>query len=129
MSTLPPEPSYDANIPIISSAGGTSVAYLDPNSPESIMKKTTLVQAQGRVDTKYDVDLKKVKENFSSASSASSCLNSDKKNDIYILYIFVTLLLMTLFTQTTQFRKLFVLSLASLLLVITIYLLQKDVRY
>lgn len=126
MSTLPPEPSYDPNIPIISSAGGTSVAYLDPNSPESIMKKTTLTQAQSKVDTKYDVDLKKVKENF---LSFSSCLNSDKKNDIYILYIFVTLLLMTLFTQTTQFRKLFVLSLASLLLVITIYLLQKDVRY
>jgi hypothetical protein len=123
MSTLPPEPSYDPNIPIISSAGGTSVAYLDPNSPESIMKKTTLVQAQGRVDTKYDVDLKKVKENFSSDS-----LSSDRKNDIYILYIFVTLLIMTLFTQTTQFRKLFVLSLASLLLVITIYLLQKDAR-
>jgi hypothetical protein len=123
MSTLPPEPSYDPNIPIISSAGGTSVAYLDPNSPESIMKKTTLVQAQGRVDTKYDVDLKKVKEKFCSDS-----LSSDRKNDIYILYIFVTLLIMTLFTQTTQFRKLFVLSLASLLLVITIYLLQKDAR-
>lgn len=126
MSTLPPEPSYDANIPIISSAGGTSVAYQDPNSPESIMKKTTLAQAQGRVDTKYDVDLKKVKEKFSTYSSCSK--QSDRKNDIYILYIFVTLLLMTLFTQTTQFRKLFVLSLASLLLVITIYLLQKDVR-
>jgi hypothetical protein len=123
MSTLPPEPSYDPNIPIISSAGGTSVAYLDPNSPESIMKKTTLVQAQGRVDTKFDVDLKKVKEKFCSDS-----LSSDRKNDIYILYIFVTLLIMTLFTQTTQFRKLFVLSLASLLLVITIYLLQKDAR-
>jgi hypothetical protein len=124
MSTLPPEPSYDPNIPIISSAGGTSVAYLDPNSPESIMKKTTLVQAQGRVDTKYDVDLKKVKEKFRSYSKPSY-----KKNDIYILYIFVTLLIMTLFTQTTQFKKLFVLSLASLLLAITIYLLQKDVRY
>lgn len=126
MSTLPPEPSYDPNIPIISSAGGTSVAYQDPNSPESIMKKTTLAQAQSKVDTKYDVDLKKVKEKFSTHSSCSK--HSDRKNDIYILYIFVTLLLMTLFTQTTQFRKLFVLSLASLLLVITIYLLQKDVR-
>ena len=124
MSTLPPEPSYDPIIPIISSAGGTSVAYLDPNSPESIMKKTTLVQAQGRVDTKFDVDLKKVKEKFCSDS-----LSSDRKNDIYILYIFFSLLILTLFTKTTQFRKLFVLSLASLLLVITIYLLQKDVRY
>lgn len=56
MSTLPPTPSYNANVPIISSAGGTSAAYKDPNSPESIMKKTTLVQAQTSVDTAYDVD-------------------------------------------------------------------------
>jgi len=124
MSTLPPEPSYDPNIPIISSAGGTSVAYQDPNSPESIMKKTTLVHAQGQVDTKYDVDLKKVKEKFCSYSLSSE----RKKETIYILYGFVTLLLMTLFTQTTEPRKIFVLSLASLLLVITIYLLQRDVR-
>jgi len=124
MSTLPPEPSYDPNIPIISSDGGTSVAYQDPNSPESIMKKTTLVHAQGQVDTKYDVDLKKVKEKFCSYSLSSE----RKKETIYILYGFVTLLLMTLFTQTTEPRKIFVLSLASLLLVITIYLLQRDVR-
>ena len=57
MSTLPPKPSYNPNIPIISSAGGTSVAYKDPNSPESIMKKTTEVNAQAAVDSSYDVNV------------------------------------------------------------------------
>jgi len=55
-STLPPDPSFNPHIPIISSAGGTPVAYEDPNSPESIMKRTTLVKAQGAVNSKYDVD-------------------------------------------------------------------------
>jgi hypothetical protein len=119
MSTLPPEPTYNANIPIISSAGGTAVAYKDPNSPESIMKKATLVQAQGQVDTKYDVNLDAVsKEGFQVSTPT----------DVYILYIFVTLLLITLFTQTTKLRKIFILSLASLLLVLSIYLLQRNVR-
>ena len=119
MSTLPPEPTYNPNIPIISSAGGTSVAYKDPNSPESIMKKATLLHAQGAVDSKYDVNPATIKESF------CSCMNKSTTH-VYILYVFVTLLLITLFTQTTLYRKLFVLSLASLLLVITIFLLQKD---
>jgi hypothetical protein len=117
MSTLPPEPTYNANIPIISSAGGTAVAYKDPNSPESIMKKTTLAQAQSKVDTKFDVNLAAV-EGFQVYTYT----------DVYILYVFVTLLLITLFTQTTKLRKLFILSLASLLLVLSIYLLQRNVR-
>jgi hypothetical protein len=118
MSTLPPEPSYNPNIPIISSAGGTAVAYKDPNSPESIMKKATLVQAQGQVDTKFDVNLDAV-EGFSKQTTPT---------DVYILYVFVTLLLITLFTQTTKIRKIFILSLASVLLLISIYLLQRNVR-
>ena len=64
-TTLPPTPSFNPHIPIITSSGGTAVAYKDPNSPESIMKKTTLVQAQAAVDSTFDVDLAKV-EGFSS---------------------------------------------------------------
>jgi hypothetical protein len=119
MSTLPPEPTYNPNIPIISSAGGTAVAYKDPNSPESIMKKATLVQAQSQVDSKYDVNLAAVtKEGFQVSTMT----------EVYILFIFVTLLLITLFTQTTKMRKLFILTLASLLLLLSIYLLQRNVR-
>jgi hypothetical protein len=52
---LPPAPAVNRNVPVITSAGGTSAAYNDPSSPESIMKKTTLVQAQGVTDTRFDV--------------------------------------------------------------------------
>ena len=94
------------------------MAYQDPNSPESIMKKTTLAHAQGQVDTKFDVNLAAVKEGFSQRSMT----------EVYILYVFVTLLLITLFTQSTTSRKLFILTLASLLLVLSISLLQRNVR-
>jgi hypothetical protein len=117
MSTLPPEPTYNPNVPVISSAGGTAAAYKDPNSPESIMKKTTLAKAQGQVDTKFDVNLAAV-EGFQVGTMT----------EVYILYVFVTLLLITLFTQTTKPRKLFILSLASFLLLLSIYLLQRNVR-
>lgn len=57
MSTLLPTPTYNPHIPVITSAGGTSVAYQNPNSPESILRKTTQIQVQSAVDTKYDVAL------------------------------------------------------------------------
>jgi hypothetical protein len=53
-STLRPTPSYNANIPVVTAAGGTESAYKDPNSPESILKKTTELNAQTAVDTKFD---------------------------------------------------------------------------
>ena len=110
MSTLAPEPTYNPNIPIISSAGGTSVAYKDPNSPESIMKKTTLVHAQGAVDTKYDVNMQAV-------TTEGFCDYKSK----YILYFFLFALLIILFTQKLKANgKLYILSLASLLLALTI---------
>ena len=49
-----PTPPYNPNIPIVTSAGGTTVAYKDPNSPESLMKKVTLLNAQTAVDRKFD---------------------------------------------------------------------------
>ena len=111
MSTLPPTPTYNPNIPIISSAGGTAVAYKDPNSPESIMKETTLLQAQSIVDTTYDIDLKaeKKKEGF-----------GDYKNIKYILYFFVFLLLLTLFTRKTKRGQMYILFLASTLFIASI---------
>jgi len=65
MSTLPTIPSYNPNIPIISSAGGTAAAYEDPNSPESTMKKVTELQVQSKVDTKYNVNVSPYYEGFS----------------------------------------------------------------
>jgi hypothetical protein len=55
MAALPPAPTVNRDVPVITSAGGSSAAYKDPNSPESIMKKTTQTEAQGITDTRFDV--------------------------------------------------------------------------
>ena len=55
MSTLPPKPVFDPNVPIVSSAGGSTAAYKDPTSAESIMRKTATVNAQAIVDSQFDV--------------------------------------------------------------------------
>jgi hypothetical protein len=124
MSTLPPFPTFNANIPIISSAGGTAVAYKDPKSPESIMKKTTLLQAQTTVDTAYDVDLNKVKEEFRGFSGKG--IRGGKS----ILYFFVFLLVIALFTQKKRFGKIYIAFLVTVLLVIAIFLLNgRDFSY
>lgn len=52
---LPPVPLVNRDVPVITSAGGGSAAYKDPNSPESIMKKTTQTEAQSITDTRFDV--------------------------------------------------------------------------
>ena len=114
MSTLPPTPQFNPNIPIISSAGGTAVAYSNPKSPESIMKKTTLLQAQGQIDTMYDVDLKK--EAFRGFNRFRT-RNTGKG----VIYTFIFLLLILLFTQKKRGGKIYIVLLASLLLIITIW--------
>jgi len=111
MSTLPPTPEFNPNIPIISSAGGTEVAYKNPKSPESIMKKTTLLQAQGSVDTMYDVDLKK--EGFKG-------FRGFRGGRLYVMYSFILLLIIALFTQKKRAGKMYIALLASVLLIITI---------
>jgi len=111
MSTLPPTPTFNANIPVITSAGGTSVAYKDPKSPESIMKKTTLLNAQTVVDTTYDIDLKAL-----GAHHEGFCDYKSKD----ILYVFIILLLLTLFTQKKKSATIYIMFLASILLLLAI---------
>jgi hypothetical protein len=64
MSTLPPTPVVDPNIPIVTPNGGSSAAYNDPNSPESIMKKTHTMNVQSKTDSKYDVAVSPYVESF-----------------------------------------------------------------
>ena len=54
-ATLPPAPPVNRDVPVITSAGGSSAAYKDPNSPEAIMRKTTQTEAQSITDTRFDV--------------------------------------------------------------------------
>ena len=113
MSTLPPTPSYDPNVPIVSSAGGTSSAYKDPNSPESIMRKTAQLNVQSIVDSKYDV-----KENFYGCTA--SRISSFGMIILFLISIF-------LFTVIRRTAKGFLLSLAFILLVMLLVLQKKNV--
>jgi len=125
MSTLPPTPSYNANVPVVTSSGGTSAAYKDPNSPESIMKKTTLVQAQTAVDTGYDVNHNDpaVKEGF----RGFRMRGKGSKNDRYVSIFFLIAVLFILFARgktLKAYAKVFFSLLAGALIIITIILQQ-----
>ena len=118
MSTLPPNPSFNPNIPIVSSAGGTSAAYKNPNSPESIMKTLTILQVQTAVDQKYDVAQSPYhKETFVNFSSSSDMIR------ILIACIIILLICLVAFKTLRFVAKVFLLTLAvvSSLLVIHLY--------
>ena len=124
MSTLPPTPSYNANVPVVTSSGGTSAAYKDPNSPESIMKKTTLVKAQAAVDTTFDVnhDDPAVKEGFKGRG-----FRGRGKNDRYVSIFFLSAVLFILFSRgktLKPYAKVFLSLLAGVIVIITIFLQQ-----
>lgn len=123
MSTLPPTPSYNPNVPVVTSSGGTSAAYKDPNSPESIMKKTTLVQAQAAVDTTFDVNQEALKEGFKGRGFRSK----GGKNDRYISIFFLIAVLFIMFSRgktLKPYAKVFLSLLAGVLIIITIILQQ-----
>ena len=108
-----PIPSFNPNIPVVTSAGGTSVAYKDPNSPESIMKKVAQVQAQAIVDTRYDVPPSSTHEPFLASSRPQLPLYSyefaligmllflffyvKKQNRVAFLLLIVLVILFTFF--------------------------------
>lgn len=115
MSTLPPTPSYNPNIPIITSAGGTTAAYKDPNSPESILKKTTTIQAQAAVDSKYDVAQNAYKQGFKNYRKRSSGARPTLLTFIILLFV-----LLVVFKTLKFVAKLFLASLAVILLLILI---------
>ena len=107
-STLPPDPSFNPHIPIISSAGGTPVAYEDPNSPESIMKRTTLVKAQGAVNSKYDVDPSAALPPAQAAQAIEGfTMNS---NYTYILFSLILLLFLVKYPKVLRKNKLLLLA-------------------
>jgi hypothetical protein len=122
MSTLPPTPSYNPNIPVVTSSGGTSAAYKDPNSPESIMKKTTQVQAQTAVDTSYDVN-----HNDPAVKEAFRGFGRRGRNDKYVSIFFLIAILFIVFSRGKSLKpyaKVFFSLLAGVLIIITIMLQQ-----
>ena len=79
------------------------------------MKKTTLLEAQGAVDTTYDVDLKK--EGFKGFKG----FRKFRGRSVYAIYAFILLLLIALFTQRKKAGKIYIATLASVLVIITIW--------
>ncbi len=102
MSTLPPEPKYNPNVPVVTPGGGTTSAYKDPNSPESIMKKVAVTEAQAQVDSRYDVYEK---------------FQNRKQHTLLLPFLF--LLIILLFTKTRkETANIYIFCVASVLLIL-----------
>jgi hypothetical protein len=123
MSTLPPTPSYNANIPVLTSAGGTAAAYKDPNSPESLMKKTKALEVQATVDSTFDVAVSPY-EGFKGTRSSST----KKKSIRSTLITFIIIILIVLFVyKALKFAaKVFLVVLAVILLVLLARFIQNE---
>ena len=115
MTTLPPTPSFNPNVPVITSAGGTTAAYKDPNSPESILRKTTQTQAQAAVDRKYDVAQTAYTQGFKNFKGGRSGARPTLLTFIILLFIILVIF------KTLKFAaKVFIASIAVILLLILI---------
>ena len=126
MSTLPPEPTFNKNVPIISSAGGTADAYNDPKSPESIMRNTAMVEAQTSVNAKYDVDLEKEKKKEGFKGKKGLRKPKTMLQKIFMFFSLIALLFITLANHKKNKKSFLILFLASAFLLITIYFIQND---
>jgi hypothetical protein len=125
-STLPPTPSYDPNVPVLTSAGGTAAAYSDPNSPESLLKRTKELEVQATVDSLYDVNVNpyEKKEGFRGFRFSTSSMS--KKVSRSILTAFLILLLLILFTvkSLTKGAKVYLVVLSVVFFVLLAYSIQ-----
>ena len=116
-STLPPIPSFNKDVPVVTSAGGTADAYKDPNSPESILKKTATLQAQVAVDQRYDVAVSPYYEPFT---------NYETTSIIQSLLIFIILTFIMLVSIKTFLLRTFILTFANILIFFVIHLSVDD---
>ena len=118
-STLAPTPSFNPNIPILGPRGGKKDSYIDPNSPESILKKITTLQVQAAVDTKYDVARSPYYEETESFTNPSSFPDVIRILLVFIIAIFCMLVVYKTFKFSA---KLFLLSIAVLLMILVIHI-------
>jgi hypothetical protein len=109
MSTLPPSPTYDPNVPVVSSAGGGSAAYKDPNSPESIMRKTATLDAQAKMDSRYDV-----------AEGYTSRMKTKRSSSVFMFLVFLILVVFFGWKLVKFAAKVFLGFLAVILLLVII---------
>jgi len=120
-----PIPAYSPNVPIISKSGGDPDAYNDPNSPESIVKKTAEMNAQVAVDSMYDVKTNNFHENKPIKESFS---NYDTSTSVNTIIVLITLLLLILFMNKNLKRqaKLYIIFVASVFIILVIRMHIRD---
>lgn len=91
MASSFPTPPFNPNIPVITPEGGTSVAYKDPNSPESLMRNVATINAQAIIDRKFD----------SNAPTHESFISSNTY-EYYSIYILVLLFFIFFFYKSIK---------------------------
>ena len=123
MSTLPPTPVADPNIPIVTPNGGSAAAYNDPNSPESIMKKTHSMNVQSKTDSKFDVASSPYESFQASQAAQGAPIVSVDRSIIWLFLIGLCLFIAYRYIRPRKYRPyLFV---AVFLLLLTMYIYQK----
>jgi hypothetical protein len=103
----------DTNIPVITPAGGTSIAYEDPNSPESIMKKTAEANVQAIIDQQYDTQVnpyesKKKKEGFKSNNFNFSSLKLSNFDFLFNIAIIIFLVILYFIPSLKKVNLIFI---------------------
>jgi len=123
MSTLPPTPLADPNIPIVTPNGGSAAAYNDPNSPESIMKKTHSMNVQSKTDSKFDVASSPYESFQAAQASQAAPIVTVDRSIIWLFLIGLCLSIAYRYIRPRKYRPyLFV---AVFLLLLTMYIYQK----
>ena len=103
----------DTNIPVVTPEGGTSMAYQDPNSPESIMKKTAEANVQAIVDQQYDTqsnpyESKKKKEGFKSNKFNFSSLKLSNFDFLFNIAIIIFLVILYFIPSLKKVNMIFI---------------------
>lgn len=121
-----PIPAYSPHVPIISKSGGDPDAYNDPNSPESIVKKTAEMNAQVAVDSMFDVKTNNFHEDKPIRESFG---NYDSPTSINIILVVITILLILLFINKTfkKQAKIYITSVAAIFVILVISMHIRDV--
>ncbi len=123
MSTLPPEPVINPNLPIVTSNAGNPAAYKDPNSPESIMKKSAKLNEQANEDSRYDI----VQGFRSKIKSKSTSKEQKKSNSSTPLALIITLIIVVFIIYSLY--KLFKFGIKVILFIILLIVIISLVAY
>ena len=127
-------PSCELDIPVLSPSAGDKNAYLEPNSPDAIIRKATAMRAQACVDTMYDVKPtiyhtgEPIKNLSPRPRNIDGFCDYKARYSIPILLIFILALFIILVSSKSLRRsgKLCVLACAVILMAVVIYIYTRN---